>query len=170
MSWSGRQAVFDKWVPQFRDVEFARQQLDKYVLGSYAPDDARADAWMARALTRDKDRVEAESDYVSGASHYELTGCYHCRGVGYVRLDVEASHPEFGKARLCPACQGRDGNHSQHCEKCAAFTDDDEEILECWKCGAAENAPAGERCTNPAWHQWLHRTDLTPDTVLRSFG
>ncbi len=124
MTWSGRETMLADWLPRFHDQEFARQEVDKYVRGSYAPDDTRAAAWMERALLRDEDLAAVGKDpenYTIGPSRYDLNGCYHCHGKGYVRLDVEGSHPEFGKARRCPACLDQPGDRSSHCLKCADF-------------------------------------------------
>jgi hypothetical protein len=46
----------------------------------------------------------------------ELSACWHCAGRGYVRADVEPSHPNFGEALACQACRG--GERRCTCAMC----------------------------------------------------
>jgi hypothetical protein len=175
VTWSGREALLAEWLPQFHNQEFARQEVDKYVRGSYAPDDTRASAWMERALLRDEDLAAVANEpehYVNGPSRFDLNGCFHCLGRGFVRPAVDAHHPEFGYAKACPACRGLDDDRSAHCQNCADFSiTDGDERNQCWKCRAFEDEAAVEGCTNPAWHLPNAAAGAVPTlkTMLRRF-
>ena len=38
----------------------------------------------------------------------ELSGCWHCAGRGFIRLELEPGMNGFGQAVRCPACLGGD--------------------------------------------------------------
>lgn len=152
MSWSGREAFLERWLPRFNDTDLARREADKYVSGSYAPDDTRGDAWMQRALVRDQDLAAMAADpenYAIGPSRFDVSDCSHCGGNRYVRVEVPVSDPRFGKALACPDCGG--GRRSE-----VVSPNEPEAPARagywCWKCGIDQDQPAGERCPHPTWH------------------
>lgn len=157
MTWSGKDAALDRWLPQFHDPNLCRQEIDKYIQGARVLDDQRCDKFVARGLERDQElaAIADPEDYAIGPSRYDLNGCYHCYGRGFVRLDLDKYDAEFGKAKPCPACHGRDRDHSAHCSQCAEFRSDQVasgERTRCYQCARFEDEPAAEICGNPEWH------------------
>jgi hypothetical protein len=79
--------------------------------------------WLERDLGRDRATagalsvVRPELSY-SPPNGVELGDCLHCLGRGYVRRDVGPSHPDFGKALLCPACAN--GQRRCGCQTCSS--------------------------------------------------
>jgi hypothetical protein len=75
--------------------------------------------WLERDLLRDLATDAAlgvvQPDLV-GPNGVELGDCLHCLGRGFVRRDVEPSHPDFGKALLCPGCAN--GQRRCGCPRC----------------------------------------------------
>ena len=54
-----------------------------------------------------------DSDFqIPPDTEYGLAGdpdCPHCKGLGYVRLEVPLGHPDFGKAQVCVCRRGEVG-------------------------------------------------------------
>lgn len=156
MPWTGRDALLARWLARFASRHALEASIDKYLKSSYAYDDQRADAWVQRDHVRDQELAalgDPENTLI-GPSRYDLNDCYHCYGRGYVRLDVDAGHSDFGRARVCPVCRNQNDT-AQHCAKCTAFAAvqrDNPERNQCWHCRRFEDESAGESCTNPSWH------------------
>jgi hypothetical protein len=161
MAWSSKEALLEEFLPRFHDRQLCQKSLEKYIREARVLDDQRARNWLEKDLARDKElaSIADPEDYALGPSRYDLNGCYHCDGRGFVRLDVDVHHVDFGKAKPCPACSTRPGSPATHCEKCAAFsaslsreTAQISERNRCTKCGRFEDEAAGEKCRNAKWH------------------
>lgn len=105
---------------QFRDDVMFQRSWERYferARGRENIDDLRR--WLANDL-----RGEAvmaiglgpREPLVSTPNGVELSSCWHCRGRGFVRRELEPSHPDFGKALECPAC--RAGRRQCDCQRC----------------------------------------------------
>lgn len=142
------------WRPRFVDQAEFEQSWSRYMDSATVPDVTRLEAWLAK----DADKSEVKhagiitEPVVPVLSRYDVNGCYHCHGRGFVRLDLDSHHPEFGKGKPCPACHGADGDRSAHCSKCATFRVAQPERNLCYQCGAYQDEQAHDRCGNPKWH------------------
>jgi hypothetical protein len=144
------------WRARFKDEADFEASWARYMDSATVPDVARLEAWLAKDL--DKSEVKhigvPQEPLVPTLSRYDLNGCYHCYGRGFVRLDVDAHHPDFGKARPCRACRGRDGDQSAHCTNCAQFSSNlpTSERNLCYQCGGYQDERGRDKCRNPKWH------------------
>lgn len=111
------------WRPRFADEADFEASWTRYMETATVPDEQRLEAWLAKDCSKSEVKHAGiiSEPLLPTQSRYDLNGCYHCEGRGSVRLDVPSSHPEFGKAKTCPACHGRHGDQSAHCGKCAEF-------------------------------------------------
>jgi hypothetical protein len=176
MTWSGRDVLLAELLPRFHDRQLALDSLAEYIRTAHVLDDRYARTWLERDLQRDQELAAIASDTAERAvprpSLFVLGQCYHCAGRGHVRLDVDPGHPEFGKAKPCPACSTSSRNPAEHCEKCAAEKaahSQDSERNQCWKCGAFQDQPAGEKCGNPRWHDPNWRMPVDPTLEPRDY-
>jgi len=112
-----------QWQPRFHNPENFEKSVTRFLELTGDPTAEKAHNWLAKDQAKDELQHIATPTEPTLPTHsrFDLNGCYHCEGRGFVRLNVPPSHPEFGKARACPACHGRDGDQSAHCVKCAEF-------------------------------------------------
>lgn len=159
------------WRPRFKDESDFEASWARYMDTATVPDVGRLEAWLAKDLDRSevKQIGAPHEPLLPQLSRYDLNGCYHCYGRGWVRIDSDIPQ----QPQRCPACHGRDGDQSSHCAKCADFwvkQTDAPERNQCFKCRQYEDEPAGESCTNPVWHiPHGQATGATPDDVVRRF-
>jgi hypothetical protein len=149
-------AIANEWRSKFSDPENYRRSIERYSEIVKVNQTAEGlTMWLATDLQRDQvgAALDPQEPVIPTLSRFDLNGCYHCYGRGYVRFDLPITHPEFGKAKLCPACHGRNGDQSAHCPKCASFSSTEHvERNQCWKCGKFQDELAGDTCSNPKWH------------------
>ena len=147
MHWSVKDALLAEFSPRFNNPILCEQSLNKYIRTAQALDDDRARQWLERDLARDKElaAIADPDDVAVGPSRYELNGCYHCYGRGFVRKDVDIHDPAFGRAYPCPVCAFRQVDPATHCTA-------KDERNQCYGCRQLEDESAGPTCRNPKWH------------------
>ena len=143
------------WRPRFSDQAEFELSWSRYMDSATVPDVARLEAWLAK----DADKSEVKhagiitEPLVPVLSRYDLNGCYHCYSRGFVRLALDAHHPDFGKAKPCPACHASDTDRSSHCAACAEPSQSSvPERNLCYQCGGYQDERARDTCRNPKWH------------------
>jgi hypothetical protein len=157
-----------EFLPRFHSRQLLSDSFAEYIRTAHVLDDHRARQWLEQDLVRDQELAAIESNDAERAvprpSLYALRQCYHCAGRGYVRLDVDPSHPDFGKPHPCPACSMSARNPAEHCEKCATYEPMLEASPRCSKCGKNQAEFAGDSCGHPRWHDpnWKLPETLDP--------
>lgn len=160
-----------QWQPQFHNPENFEKSITRFLELTGDPTAEKAHNWLAKDQAKDEllHTAAPREPSVPVLSRYDLNGCYHCYGRGWVRIDSDIPQ----QPQRCPACHGRDGDQSTHCAKCADFwvkQTDTPERNQCFKCRQYEDEPAGESCTNPGWHiPHGQATGATPEDVVRRF-
>ena len=160
MPWSttSRDDLLRHFLPRFSTRQRCVDSLDRYVKTATALDERRAADWLERDLAKDRElaAIADPEDTHVGLSRYDLNGCYHCYGRGFVRKDVDIHHADFGRAFPCPTCTGvSPASIAAHCPNCARFTTAlaaNPDRNQCWKCRRYEDEAAGESCPDPRWH------------------
>lgn len=156
-------AVANTWRPRFADPDAFVTSWTRYM--DMVKPAGRSPAGLEQWL-----QTDAENDEVRAAGIIReptlpvqqdvpalVDDCATCRGKRWVRRDLPISLADFGKALRCPSCGGHPTGNSP-------TTPAQPERLDCWKCGRFQDERAGERCSNPKWHDPNWRTGDYPKT------
>jgi len=103
MTWSGRDALLQRWLPRFASRERLEMSISRYVEKSYALDDQRADEWVQRDHVRDAELATLIESYPSTfvPSDRLLESAIAHADLHDFRQDLEAHAHEV----ICPRCQ-----------------------------------------------------------------
>ena len=109
------------WRPRFSDQAEFELSWSRYMDSATVPDVARLEAWLAK----DADKSEVKhagiitEPLVPVLSRYDLNGCYHCYSRGFVRLALDAHHPDFGKSQTLSCVPRLRHRPPSFCAACA---------------------------------------------------
>ena len=151
-----------KWQPRFSDPQAYVTSVERYL--ERVPGATRSVDGLERWLATDADQEQVRATLLATDARPEsppqhlpalVDDCATCRGKRWVRRDLPVGHPEFGKALVCPSCNGRPTGQPE-----AGNRRPPERNL-CWKCRRFEDEASGEACTNPRWHA-IYAPDAPP--------
>src|SRR5262249_23038440 len=101
--------IATQWRPQFQDEDSFEASWSRFFEMVGDPTAEKLHNWLAKDQAKDAIRHAGivTEPLLPTRSGYDLSECYHCRGLGYVRdlrwsPDISVSHPAFGRAVRCP--------------------------------------------------------------------